>query len=107
MLTGDLVHIKFVNFHGQKYARLNADAYVFGEDHWEDNAILKIMNVLLFRSPKSHVLRLQRVWPDRIIIQPRWKDFVTRMTNELNRSTIFVRLVYFSSSPCLTKSSRQ
>lgn len=106
-MTGDLVRIKFDNFHGQECARLDADAYVFGEDRWEDNTILKITNIFLFRSPKSHVLRLQRVWPNQIIIQPRWKDFVTTMTNELSRCTIFVRLVYFSSSPCLIKSSRQ
>ena len=101
-LTCEPAHNKFVNFHGQKCARLDADTYVFGEDRWENHIIFKVTNILLFGSLKEHALRLRRVWANHIIIQPRWKDFVTRVTDELSRYTIFVRAVYLLPTTFLT-----
>ncbi|KAN0076761.1 hypothetical protein V8E55_010616 [Tylopilus felleus] len=87
---------KFLNFHGQGIARLDADVHVFAEDHRENRSIFMIRNVfllgtnvLLFGSLKEHARRLRRVWADDIIIKPRWKDFINRVTNELSRYAIF------------------
>ena len=71
------------------------------------NVFLLGTNVLLFGSLKEHARRLRRVWADDIIIKPRWKDFINRVTNELSRYAIFVRAIYFSSFPYLTMSSQQ
>ncbi|KAN0094481.1 hypothetical protein V8E55_002768 [Tylopilus felleus] len=80
---------QFLNFCGQACARLNADTPLFGKQDWDCHILFKVINLFLLGSPNEHALRLQRVWVDDIINQPRWKDFVTRLTTELARYTIF------------------
>ena len=93
-LTCEPAYNKFVNFHGKECERLDADMYVFGEDRWENHIIFQIMNICMFLSLKVYALRLRRVW--------RWKEFVTRMMDELSRYAILVRAVYLFSTPFLT-----
>ena len=79
-----------MNFCGQHCARLNADAPLFGKQTWNRSKVFKAVNLFLLGSPNEHAVRLQRVWVDGTIIQPRWKDFINRLTNELARYPIFV-----------------
>jgi hypothetical protein len=90
-----LAENQFLNFCGQPCARLNADTPLFGQQSWNRRAEFKAVNFFLFGSPNEHAVRLQRVWVDGIIIQPRWKDFINRLKEELGRYTIFVSLVWF------------
>jgi hypothetical protein len=87
---------QFLNFCGQPCARLNADTPLFGQQSWSHHTVFKAVNLFLFGSPHEHAVRLQRVWVDSIIIQPRWKDFINRLKEELGRYTIFVSLVRFA-----------
>ncbi|KAI9567654.1 hypothetical protein HD554DRAFT_2173061 [Boletus coccyginus] len=80
---------QFLNFYGQSCARLNADTPLFGQQSWNTRFAFKAVNLFLFGAPNGHALRLKRVWVDGIIIQPRWKDFITRLREELGRYTIF------------------
>ncbi|KAG8216241.1 hypothetical protein J3R82DRAFT_8282 [Butyriboletus roseoflavus] len=80
---------QFLNFHGQQCARLNADTPLFGQQTWNRSKVFKVVSFILFGSPSEHAVRLQRVWVDGIIILPRWKDFINRLTTELGRYTIF------------------
>ena len=81
---------QFLNFCGQTCARLNADTPLFGNQDWNRRPLFRAINLFLLGSPNGHAVRLQQVWVDGIIIQPRWKDFVNRLTAELARYTIFV-----------------
>ena len=56
----------------------------------ESSPLFQAINWFLLGSPNEHAVRLQRVWVDGIIIQPRWKDLVNRRTPELARYAIFV-----------------
>ncbi|KAG9310167.1 hypothetical protein JVU11DRAFT_9788 [Chiua virens] len=80
---------QFLNFCGQPCARLDADEPLFESPKWNCRPLFRIINVLLLGSPNEHAHRLHRVWVDSMIIQPRWKDFVSRLTAELGRYTIF------------------
>jgi len=80
---------QFLKFHGQPCARLNADISLFGQQTWHHHPAFKVINLFLFGSPNEHSVRLQRVWVDGTIIQPRWKDFASRLTTELGRYTLF------------------
>ena len=95
---------QFLNFCGQPCARLNADTPLFGEQKWNRRLAFRAVNLFLFGSPNEHAVRLQRVWVDGIIIQPRWKDFINRLKEELGRYTIFVSLV---RSACRTSYGSQ
>lgn len=98
---------QFLNFCGQPCARLNADTPLFGQQSWNRRTLFKVANLFLFGSPNEHAVRLQRVWVDGIIIQPRWKDFINRLTAELGRYTIFVRPAWFVYSRYLMARSPQ
>ncbi|KAG1798602.1 uncharacterized protein HD556DRAFT_1351770 [Suillus plorans] len=81
---------KFVNFCGQPGARLDVDQSLYGEHDTRSNKIiLCIMNVILFGSPVAQSKAIHRIWVDETIVQPRWKDFIDRMTTEWNGYTIF------------------
>lgn len=88
---------QFLNFYGQPCARLNADTPLFGQQTWNRRLEFKVVSWFLFGSPNDHAVRLQRIWVDGMIIQPRWKDYVNRLTAELGRYTIFVGLFHFAS----------
>ncbi|KAH0831360.1 hypothetical protein J3R83DRAFT_14022 [Lanmaoa asiatica] len=77
-IMGYFTENQFLNFCGQPCARLDADTPLFGKQTWNSGVVFKIVNVLLFGSPNEHAVRLQRVWVDGTIIQPRWKAFTTR-----------------------------
>ncbi|KAH0831362.1 hypothetical protein J3R83DRAFT_14025 [Lanmaoa asiatica] len=94
-LNATIAENQFLNFCGQPCARLDADTPLFGPQTWNCGIVFKTVNVLLFGSPNEHAIRLQRVWVDGIIIQPRWKDFINRFAAELGRYTIFVSLPRF------------
>ncbi|KAN0088105.1 hypothetical protein V8E55_006745, partial [Tylopilus felleus] len=72
----------FLNLCGQTYARLSADTSLFEKQDWNRHPLFQATHWLLFGSPNEHVVRLQLVWVDGIIIQPRWKDFVNRLAAE-------------------------
>ncbi|KAG2139270.1 hypothetical protein DEU56DRAFT_912107 [Suillus clintonianus] len=81
---------KFVNFCGQPGARLDVDQSLYGEyDTCSKKIILRVMNVILFGSPDAQSKAIHRIWVDETIVQPRWKNFIDRLTTEWNGYTIF------------------
>lgn len=63
---------------------------MFEPQRWNTAIVFKVVNLFLFGEPNEHALRLQRAWVDSIVIQPRWKDFITRLKDEWNRYTLLV-----------------
>ncbi|KAG2368659.1 hypothetical protein BDR07DRAFT_1390523 [Suillus spraguei] len=81
---------KFVNFCGQPGARLDVDQSLYGEhDTRSKTIILRIMNIILFGSPDAQSKAIHKIWVDETIVQPRWKNFIGRLTTEWNGYTIF------------------
>jgi hypothetical protein len=90
-----LGNAKFVNFCGQPGARLDVDQSLYGEhDTRSKKIILRIMNVILFGSPDAQSKKIHMIWVDETIVQPRWKDFINRLTTEWNGYTIFVSYAF-------------
>ncbi|KAF9234079.1 hypothetical protein BU15DRAFT_79397 [Melanogaster broomeanus] len=83
---------KFVNFYGQPGARLNADQSVYTKLRGQDQAtslLIRISDLILFRGPSAHVSELQRMWVDRSVNAPRWKGFISKLSNEWAGFTIY------------------
>ncbi|KAG2358330.1 hypothetical protein BDR07DRAFT_1337834 [Suillus spraguei] len=78
---------KFVNFCGQPGARLDVDQSLYGKPnvHW----ILRVMNIVLFGSFDAQSKGIHRIWVDETVVQPRWKNFIDRLTTEWNGYTIY------------------
>ena len=88
---------RFFNFYGLPAARLDADQSVYIK---EESSKLKFalswaFNVALFGAPESHMSELRRVWVDRSINTPRWKNFNDNLSSEWSGITIYVRNTTF------------
>ncbi|KAG2145855.1 hypothetical protein DEU56DRAFT_853593 [Suillus clintonianus] len=80
---------KFVNFCGQPGARLDVDQSLYGNPNARSKGILRFMNVILFGSFDAQSKAIHRIWVDELVVQPRWKNFIDRLTIEWNGYTIY------------------
>ncbi|OJA15332.1 hypothetical protein AZE42_03341 [Rhizopogon vesiculosus] len=82
---------KFFNFYGLPAARLDADQSVYLKKK-RSKIILAFswaFNVALFGAPESHMSELRRVWVDRSINSPRWKNFNNKLSSEWSGITMY------------------
>ncbi|KAG2751246.1 hypothetical protein P692DRAFT_20830991, partial [Suillus brevipes Sb2] len=82
---------QFFNFCGLPEARLNADQPLFVKEKKSKFivALSWAINVALFDAPRSHMAELRRVWVDRSINSPRWKNFNTKLSSEWSGITMY------------------
>lgn len=82
---------KFFNFCGLPAARLDADQKVYKKK--KKNKLILVLswafNVAMFGAPQSHMEELRRVWVDRSINSPRWKNFNSNLSSEWSGITIY------------------
>ncbi|OAX36833.1 hypothetical protein K503DRAFT_867288 [Rhizopogon vinicolor AM-OR11-026] len=83
------IQAKFVNFCGQRGARLDADQSLYDSENEDIPAILRILNVVLFNSPNLHRESLNKVWVDKTVVKPRWNKFMDQLNSEWNSFTVF------------------
>ncbi|KAJ8579780.1 hypothetical protein M405DRAFT_939021 [Rhizopogon salebrosus TDB-379] len=94
-----LIRAKFVNFCGQRGARLDPDQlpYKSGSQRQSNHIVhivLRILNVILFNSPEIHrESLLLKIWVDRTVVKRRWKGFVSQLILEWNSFTVFATVV--------------
>ncbi|KAG1782860.1 hypothetical protein EV702DRAFT_1058666 [Suillus placidus] len=82
---------QFFNFCGLPEARLNADQPLFVKEK-QSKLIVALswaINVALFDAPRSHMEELRRVWVDRSINSPRWKNFNSKLSSEWSGITMY------------------
>ncbi|KAG1762758.1 hypothetical protein EDD22DRAFT_952811 [Suillus occidentalis] len=80
---------KFVNFCGQPGARLDVDQSIYGKSNVLPTWILHFMKFTLFGSFDVQNKAIHRIWVDEVVVQPRWKNFIDRLTTEWNGYTIY------------------
>ncbi|KAG1873592.1 hypothetical protein DFJ58DRAFT_759127 [Suillus subalutaceus] len=82
---------QFFNFCGLPEARLNADQPLFVKEKKSKFlvAFSWAVNVALFDAPRSHMEELRRVWVDRSINSPRWKNFNSKLSSEWSGITMY------------------
>ncbi|KIJ63456.1 hypothetical protein HYDPIDRAFT_113488 [Hydnomerulius pinastri MD-312] len=85
--------LKFVNFHGQAGARLNADQSLYGKRGEQTDKptshFVRFLDPILFNAPSAHVKQLHRLWVDHTINVLRWRSFIGTLFNEWNGFTIY------------------
>ncbi|KAG2125742.1 hypothetical protein DEU56DRAFT_563875 [Suillus clintonianus] len=83
---------KYFNFCGLPSARLDADKSVYSEITSFDPLIGSLslaLDAMLFWAPQAHLNDLRRVWVDKCINSPRWKDYNTKLMAEWTGITIY------------------
>jgi hypothetical protein len=78
------------NFHGEPGARLNVDQSVHPTVE-KRTALIKMLSPLLFYAPDFHLLGLHATHTDGLIRHRGWSEFVTRLNNEWQEFTLYVR----------------
>ncbi|KAG2042009.1 hypothetical protein BDR03DRAFT_841637, partial [Suillus americanus] len=82
---------KFFNFCGLPSARLDADQTVYTKKR--GNKLILVLswafNVAMFGAPQSHMEELRRVWVDRSVNSPRWKNFNSKLSSEWSSITMY------------------
>ncbi|KAG2133826.1 uncharacterized protein EDB93DRAFT_1173652 [Suillus bovinus] len=83
---------KYYNFCGLPWARLDADKSVYTEIpsfHPVISSLSLAFDAILFWAPQAHLNDLRRVWVDKCLNSPRWKDYNTKLMTEWTGITIY------------------
>ncbi|KAF9223181.1 hypothetical protein BS17DRAFT_734832 [Gyrodon lividus] len=85
--------LKFVNFHGQVGARLNADQSLYGRNGNQKERsmsyFVRLFDPILFNTPSFYVKQLHGIWVDHTINLLRWRSFIGTLCDEWNGFTIY------------------
>jgi len=74
---------RYINFFGQREARLSTDQSIFKDDNRKKRTFLiKSMSLLLFYAPEVHLKALDIVYTDFIVCQHKWAKFICKVQNE-------------------------
>ncbi|KAF9223503.1 hypothetical protein BS17DRAFT_880663 [Gyrodon lividus] len=88
-----LTHSKFLNFHGQPGARLNADQSIYTKQLASEEGVISPLfyafNFLLLTAPRKHMRTLRCIYVDQVINASRWKGFISGLKDEWNGYTVF------------------
>ncbi|KAG2112941.1 hypothetical protein BD769DRAFT_1491475 [Suillus cothurnatus] len=83
---------KYYNFCGLPWARLDADRSVYKEItsfHPLTSSLSLALDAILFWAPQTHLKDLRRVWVDKCLNTPRWKDYNAKLMTEWTGITIY------------------
>ncbi|KAL7277327.1 hypothetical protein ACG7TL_009184 [Trametes sanguinea] len=94
---GRLMHIflhqRFLNMHGQTYARLGRDQSIYNTVKQPRTALIKLLAPLFFNAPEVHLRGLEKIWIDNIIaIQP-WSGFIGKLQNEWQEFVLYATVL--------------
>ncbi|KAF8837761.1 hypothetical protein BDN67DRAFT_1013617 [Paxillus ammoniavirescens] len=88
-----LTHSKFLNFHGQAGARLNADQSIYtkklASEEGFSSPVFYVFNLLLLTAPRKHIRTLRGIYVDHVINASRWKGFISGLRDEWGGYTVF------------------
>ncbi|KAG2049530.1 hypothetical protein BDR06DRAFT_961313 [Suillus hirtellus] len=82
---------KFLNFHGQAGARLNANQSVYEveESRQKGTFRLRLANVFLWGAPAAQYKFLRNTWVDNILNYPKWYRHINRLNGDWSNVAIF------------------
>ena len=85
-------HWRFLYFHGQRHARLVCDQTAYDTSNRNRSVLVSFLSPLLFFAPEVHLMEMDKLWTDEIIIERAWKSFMTKLLSEWNDLILWVRV---------------
>ncbi|KAG2133715.1 hypothetical protein DEU56DRAFT_810328 [Suillus clintonianus] len=76
-------HCQYLNYHGQRGARLSRDQTVHGDTYEERSTMMRCLALLLFNAPYEHVRSLHKLYVDSIVNHLDWRTFVQKLNAEM------------------------
>lgn len=77
-----LVHQKYINYHGQKGARLAANQPIYGKPEFPRSWRFRLLSPLLFYAPRMHLEQLEKIWVDQVIHYVLWQKAIDKLQEE-------------------------
>ncbi|KAJ6625594.1 hypothetical protein B0H10DRAFT_620585 [Mycena sp. CBHHK59/15] len=89
------LHERFLNYYGQRGARLSKFQSIYGESLGEKKHswAIKTFSPILFYAPDVHLHTLERIWVDKITAKEPWFKFVNKLTSEWAEHTAFATII--------------
>jgi hypothetical protein len=84
-------HWRFLYFHGQRHARLVCDQTAYDTTNRKRSALVTLLSPWLFFAPEVHLMEMDKLWTDEVIIERAWKSFMTKLLSEWNDIILWVR----------------
>ncbi|KAH9020473.1 hypothetical protein EDB85DRAFT_522627 [Lactarius pseudohatsudake] len=82
-------HWKFMHFHGQKSSRLDCYKSIYKDSRRKRTMLVRILSPILFFFPDVHLLELEKVWTDKIVVQALWKEFMQKLVSEWTEFVLY------------------
>jgi len=80
-LMSFVTYSRYINFYGQKGARLTNDQTIYGYQP-KRTYLIKILSIFFFYAPELHLGGLESVYTDFVLCQHRWAQFITRLQDD-------------------------
>ena len=85
-----LGHWRFLHFHGQKSARQDRYKSVYKDSRRRRTILIRILSPMLFFFPDVHLLELEKLWTDKIIVEGHWREFMQKLVSEWTDFVLYV-----------------
>jgi hypothetical protein len=78
----------FLNFHGQRAARLSRDQTIHEPTHHNSSLLMAVLSPLLFYAPDAHFRSLENMYVDRMVTLAPWNRFIDKLNGEWTEFTL-------------------
>ncbi|KAH9071181.1 hypothetical protein EDB83DRAFT_320689 [Lactarius deliciosus] len=82
-------HWKFIHLHGQKSSRLDCYKSIYKDSRRKRTMLVRILSPILFFFPDVHLLELEKVWTDKIVVEALWKEFMQKLVSEWTEFVLY------------------
>ena len=84
------------------HARLIRNQTVYDKPKRERSLLITFLSPLLFLAPEVHLLEMEELWIDEVIIETIWETSMTKLLEEWERVILWVRIQCPNVALCLT-----
>ncbi|KAH9162671.1 hypothetical protein EDB89DRAFT_1860659, partial [Lactarius sanguifluus] len=80
---------RFMHFHGQKVSRQDCYKSIYRDSRRKRTKLVRILSPILFFFPDVHLLELQKVWTDEIVVEALWREFMQKLVSEWTEFVLY------------------
>ncbi|KAH9066339.1 hypothetical protein EDB87DRAFT_709511 [Lactarius vividus] len=82
-------HWRFMHFHGQRTSRQDCYKTIYKDSRRKRTVLVRLLSPILFFFPDVHLLELEKVWTDKIVVQALWKEFMQKLVSEWTEFVLY------------------
>ena len=75
-------HWKYLYAHGQQHARLIRHQTVYSGVKYPRSLLITLLSRVLFKAPEVHLIEVEKLWTDELIIETVWERFMSKLLGE-------------------------